>query len=100
MLGVEILVGAGRIGDAGALVDTWIPRLRSSDVPWIKAEAERSVAVLLAARGDVEQALAAADAAMVLAGDAGIPFILARASLTAGEVRRRARQKPPSGPPS
>ncbi len=93
VLGVEVMVGAGRIDDAAALVDAWMPRLRSSGVPWIEAEVERAVAVLLAAKGDVDGALAAVDKAISLADAAGIPFILARALLTAGEVRRRARQK-------
>ena len=93
VLGVEVLVAGGRVDEAGALADAWMPGLRASGVRWIAAEAERAVAVLLAARGEADEALAASDSALSLAGDAGIPFVTARALLTAGEVRRRARQK-------
>jgi DNA-binding CsgD family transcriptional regulator len=93
VLGIEILVAGGRLDEASALAGTWIGRLASTDVGWIHAEADRAVAVLRAAEGQVDEALAASDRAMREAGEAGIPIVLARASLTAGEVRRRARQK-------
>ena len=93
VLAVEVLVTVGRIDEAEALTDGWTPRLRASGVRWIDAEVERANSMVLAARGDVEAALAASERAISLAENAGIPFIEARALLTAGEVRRRARQK-------
>ncbi len=93
VLAVEILVAVGRVDDAAALAERWMPGLRASGVPWIEAEVERASAVLLAAGGDVDAALAASERAISLTEDSGIPFVEARALLTAGEVRRRSRQK-------
>jgi DNA-binding CsgD family transcriptional regulator len=93
VLAIEVLVAVGRIDDASALAEHWSPRLRMSGVPWIEADVERASAVLLAAKGEVEAALDASENAISLAEHAGIPLIEARALLTAGEVRRRARQK-------
>ncbi len=93
VLGIEVLVAAGRLDVARSLADAWVPQLGSSDVPWIQAEAARAVAVLKAAEGRIGEAVTASDDALALAERAGMPFVLARASLTAGEVRRRARQK-------
>ncbi|HEX2470681.1 MAG TPA: LuxR C-terminal-related transcriptional regulator, partial [Candidatus Limnocylindrales bacterium] len=93
VLGIEVLVAAGGLDDAHALADAWLPGLTASGVSWIRAEADRAVAVLKAAEGEVEAALAASDRAVATAAESGLPFVRARALLTAGEVRRRARQK-------
>jgi DNA-binding NarL/FixJ family response regulator len=93
VLAVEVFVADGRPDEATALVERWMPNLRSSHVGWIEAEAERATAIALAAMGKIEDALVASGAAVVKAANAGVPFVHARALLTAGEIRRRARQK-------
>jgi DNA-binding CsgD family transcriptional regulator len=92
-LGVEVLVALGRTTEAAALVDEWFGTLRGSGIGWIKGEADRAEAVLLAAQGDIGGAVARSDRSVRLAGTSGMPIIHGRALLTAGEIRRRARQK-------
>ena len=100
VLGVEVLVGVGRLDQAAALLDRWAPRLQAAGPRWIVASAERAAALVLAARGDSEGALTAADRSIELADGCGMPFVLARALLTAGDVRRRARQRGRARAPS
>ncbi|HKQ17537.1 MAG TPA: AAA family ATPase, partial [Solirubrobacterales bacterium] len=92
-LAIEIDVALGRLDAAMALAETHLPVLRASDVRWISGEAARAEAVLLAARGDVDAARARSDEAVELVATTGMPFLHGRALLTAGEIRRRGRQK-------
>ncbi|HET8786975.1 MAG TPA: LuxR C-terminal-related transcriptional regulator, partial [Candidatus Limnocylindrales bacterium] len=92
-LAMEVFVTVGRVGDAAALADAHLAELRSRGVPWIAAEADRAEALLLAARGDIGRARALSDAALIVAATTRIPLVHGRALLTAGEIRRRARQK-------
>ena len=92
-LAIETHVARGRITDARAVADTYLPRLRATGIRWLAAEADRAEAILLAAEGDVERARALSDAAIEASGSSGMPMIHGRALLTAGEIRRRARQK-------
>jgi DNA-binding CsgD family transcriptional regulator len=93
VLGVEILVAVGRPDQAAELLDRWGSRLQNAGPRWITASAERASALVMASRGDPEGALAAADRSIELADGCGMPYVLARALLTAGDVRRRARQR-------
>jgi DNA-binding CsgD family transcriptional regulator len=93
VLGVEVLVAVGRLDQAAALLDRWGSRLRAAGPRWIAASAERAAALVLAARGDSEGALAAAYRSIELADGCGMPYVFARVLLTAGDVRRRARQR-------
>jgi DNA-binding CsgD family transcriptional regulator len=92
-LAIKIDVALGRVDTAARLAGSYLPILRASNVRWIGAEADRAEAILLAARGDVGSARVTSDRAVELAATTGMPFILGRALLTAGEIRRRGRQK-------
>ena len=92
-LAIETHVARGRITDARAVADTFLPRLRATGIRWLAAEADRAEAILLAAEGEVERARALSDAAIEASASSGMPMIHGRALLTAGEIRRRARQK-------
>ena len=94
VLAVEVLVAVGRVDDAAALADGWMPRLRIVRRPLDRGRSRAGGRGPAGGREvEVEAALAASERAISLAERAGIPFIVARALLTAGEVRRRARQK-------
>jgi DNA-binding CsgD family transcriptional regulator len=93
VLAIEVAVAGGRLDAARSVADGYLPRLRSTDIRWIVAEADRAEAVLLAAEGDVDGARALSDAALAGSATTGMPMIHARALLAAGEIRRRARQK-------
>jgi DNA-binding CsgD family transcriptional regulator len=93
VLGIETRVALGRVDDARALFATWVDRLRRQGIRWIDAEMARADALLLAAEGDVDGALAAADDSIALSDGTRVPYVHGRALLTAGEIRRRARQK-------
>jgi DNA-binding NarL/FixJ family response regulator len=68
-------------------------RAEALDRPWALAAAGRCEALLLAASGDVDAALAAADAALTAHARVAMPFEHARTLLVAGAVRRRARRR-------
>jgi DNA-binding CsgD family transcriptional regulator len=93
VLGVETRVAIGRVEDARALFEYWVSRLRRPGIRWIDAETARAEALLLAAEGDIDGALAASDASIALADGTRVPYVHGRALLAAGEIRRRARQK-------
>ena len=93
VVGIEVFVAAGRVDDAESLATAHLDTLRSRGVPWISAEADRAEAILRAATGDIDLARAKSDAAIEAASTTGIPLVHGRALLTAGEIRRRARQK-------
>ncbi|HSL77054.1 MAG TPA: LuxR C-terminal-related transcriptional regulator, partial [Candidatus Limnocylindrales bacterium] len=93
VLAIETQVGLGRIERADAVAQAYLSRLRESGIRWILAEAERAEAVLLAAHGDVDGARTLSDAAVDAARSTRMPMVYGRALLTAGEIRRRGRQK-------
>ena len=92
-LGVEVYLALGRSDDAATLLETWRPRLVKADARWIDAEIDRAEALVLAASGDIDGASLAADRAVAAADGSDFAYVQARVLLTAGEVRRRARQK-------
>jgi DNA-binding CsgD family transcriptional regulator len=93
VLAVDVLVALGRQRDATTLAERHLDPLRATAVTWIAAEADRAESVLLAAAGDIEAALARSDRGLELARSSGVPFLLGKALLSAGEIRRRGRQK-------
>jgi DNA-binding CsgD family transcriptional regulator len=93
VLAIDVLVALGRSSEAATLAEGHLDRLRASAVAWIAAEADRAAAALMAATGDTGSAMSRSDRGLALARSAGMPFVLARALLTAGEIRRRGRQK-------
>ena len=93
VLAIEIDAALGKLSAATALADGHLPQLRAGGVRWVEAEADRAEAVLSAARGDIEGARMVSDRGLELAASTGMPFVHGRALLTAGEIRRRARQK-------
>ena len=61
--------------------------------PWMKATGARCRGMLLAARGDVNDANGAVERAMAEYDRLPMPFERARTQLLAGQLRRRQRQK-------
>jgi DNA-binding CsgD family transcriptional regulator len=60
---------------------------------WTQAVAARCRALLLASRGDVSEALGAAESSLALFDGLPTPFERARALLVLGQLRRRRREK-------
>jgi DNA-binding CsgD family transcriptional regulator len=89
---VEALVGLGDVAAADRLVRELERRGRALDRPWALATAGRCMALLQAAGGDLEGAIAAADAALVEHGRLPMPFELGRTLLVKGTIERRARR--------
>lgn len=86
---IEALVGLGDLEQAASLhaeLGEYACRL---DRPWGRATAARTAALLASARGDVEQALADAEQALVHHERLDWPLERARTLLTAGGILRR-----------
>jgi tetratricopeptide (TPR) repeat protein len=83
----------GRLDDARANLERLEERALQLDRPSVLAVAKRCRGLLLAAQGDVEDALTVFDEALGLHARATIPFEHARTYLAAGVVRRRARRR-------
>jgi DNA-binding CsgD family transcriptional regulator len=93
VLAIDVLVALGRAAEASTLAERHLDRLRASGIAWIAAETDRAEALLLAASGDTESALLRSDRGLEAIRSSGVPLLLGRALLTAGELRRRGRQK-------
>ncbi|MDF2823031.1 MAG: ATP-dependent transcriptional regulator [Mycobacterium sp.] len=90
---VEALIQVGRADEAEPLIDVLHHNGRRLDRPWMLAVGGRCRSMLLAARGDIEGARVAAEAAMVEHQRIAMPFERARTLLTLGTVARRSRQE-------
>ena len=90
---VEALVGLGRLDEAEALLAPFEAAGRSLDRAWAMATGARCRALVLAARGDLEGASAAADEAVRHHDRLPLPFELGRTLLVRGAVERRAKRK-------
>jgi DNA-binding CsgD family transcriptional regulator len=90
---LEALVGLGELGRAGELLAGFEERALATSRPWALATAARCRALLLAAQGDPDGALAAAEEALAHHERLPMPFELGRTLLAQGQLRRRARQK-------
>ena len=86
---IETLVGLGKLEQAAALHAELEEYGRRLDRPWGIATAARSEALLASARGEVEQALAAAERALAEHARLDWPLERARTLLVTGEILRR-----------
>jgi DNA-binding CsgD family transcriptional regulator len=90
---VEAMIQVGRLADAEALISMLERNGRRLDRPWMLAVGARCRAMLLAARGDLDAATAAAQAAMAEHDRLPMPFERARTQLLLGQLQRRQRQR-------
>lgn len=90
---VEALVQLGRLQEAESLVELLECNGRRLDRAWMLAVGGRCRAMLLAARGDVAAAAAAAEFAMAFHDRLAMPFERARTQLLLGRLERRRRRR-------
>jgi DNA-binding CsgD family transcriptional regulator len=90
---VEALVALGRLDEAEALLAPFEDAGRNLDRAWTLATGARCRALVLAARGDLAAASAAADQAIRAHDRLPLPFELGRTLLVRGTVERRAKRK-------
>lgn len=90
---VEALVGVGRLDEAERLADALVGHGQRLGRAWASAVGGRARAMVLAARGDLDGALASATAAMTHHDRLPMPFERARTQLLLGQLQRRARDR-------
>jgi DNA-binding CsgD family transcriptional regulator/tetratricopeptide (TPR) repeat protein len=90
---VEAMIQLGRLTDAEPLIDTLERNGRRLDRAWMLAVGARCRAMLLAARGELDAAVDAAQRAMMEHERLPMPFERARSQLLLGQLQRRQRQK-------
>jgi DNA-binding CsgD family transcriptional regulator len=90
---VEALVALGRLDEAEALLGPFEEAGRNLDRAWAMATGARCRALVLAARGDLLGASAAADEAVRHHDRLPLPFELGRTLLVRGAVQRRDKRK-------
>jgi DNA-binding CsgD family transcriptional regulator len=90
---VEALVALGRLDEAEALLAPFEEAGRSLDRAWAMATGARCRALVLAARGDLLGASAAADEAVRHHDRLPLPFEMGRTLLVRGAVQRRDKRK-------
>ncbi|HEY2878342.1 helix-turn-helix transcriptional regulator [Nocardioides sp.] len=90
---VEALVAAGALDEASQVLARLDDEAATSRGRWSQAVAARSRAMVLAAHGDLEDAMGTADRSLQLFEGLPAPFERARALLLVGQLRRRRREK-------
>jgi DNA-binding CsgD family transcriptional regulator len=90
---VEAMIQLGRLAEAAPLIETLERNGCRRDRAWMLAVGARCRAMLLAAQGDLEAAVDAAERAMVEHKRLLMPFERARTQLLLGQLQRRQRQK-------
>ena len=90
---IEALVQLGRLAEAEPLIEALERNGRTFDRPWMRAVGARGRAMLLAARGDLDGAHAAARRARAEHERVAMPFDTARTLLLLGQLERRQRKK-------
>lgn len=90
---VEALVGLDRLDEAEPLVDALESNGRRLDRAWMLAIGARCRAMLLGARGELDKASLAVEAAMEHHVRLPMPFEHARTQVLLGQLQRRQRQK-------
>jgi DNA-binding CsgD family transcriptional regulator len=90
---LEALVAAGELDEATQVLARLDEEAASSAGRWSMAVAARGHAMLLAARGDVEEAVGAAERSVELFQELPTAFERARTLLLMGQLRRRRREK-------
>ncbi len=89
----EAMIALDRLADAEPLVDALERNGNRLDRPWMLAVGARCRALLLAARGDVDAAYLAVEAAMGHHDRLPMPFERTRTQLLLGQLQRRQRRK-------
>jgi DNA-binding CsgD family transcriptional regulator len=90
---IEAAVGCGALDRAETLVQRFEEHAARSHIPWNRAVAARSSALLDAARGDLEGAARALDRALVAHEACPMPYEHARTLLVRAHVSRRLKRK-------
>jgi DNA-binding CsgD family transcriptional regulator len=90
---IEALIQVGRSADAEPLIDALERNGQRLGRPWMMAIGARGRSMLLADRGDLDAATAAAAQAIVAHDRLPIPFERARTLLLLGQLQRRKRHK-------
>jgi DNA-binding NarL/FixJ family response regulator len=90
---VEAMVQVGRLDDAESLTEALECNGRRLDRAWMLAVGARCRGMLLAARGDLDAAIEAAQAAMTEHDRMAMPFERARTQLLLGRLQRRLRRR-------
>ncbi len=90
---IEALVGIGELERAMRLTDELAACGRRLDRAWALATSGRCRALIQAAQGDLDAALASIDSALVEHQRVAMPFEHGRSLLVRGRIQRRARQK-------
>jgi DNA-binding CsgD family transcriptional regulator len=90
---IEALVALGRLDEAEALLAPFEEAGKDLDRAWAIATGARCRALVLAARGDLAGASAAADEAVREHDRLPLPFELGRTLLVRGAVERRSKRK-------
>jgi DNA-binding CsgD family transcriptional regulator len=90
---IEALIQVGRSADAEPLIDALERNGQRLGRPWMMAVGARGRSMLLADRGDLDAATAAAAQAIVAHDRLPIPFERARTLLLLGQLQRRKRRK-------
>ena len=89
----EAMIALDRVDAAEPLVDALERNGNRLDRAWMLAVGGRCRAMLLAARGDVDAACSAVDAAMAHHDRLPMPFERARTQMLLGQLQRRQRRK-------
>jgi DNA-binding CsgD family transcriptional regulator len=90
---VEALIQVGRIAEAEPLADRLERNGERLDRAWMLAAGARCRSMLLAAAGDVDGAMLAAQRAMAEHDRLPMPFERARTELLLGQLQRRSRRR-------
>jgi len=90
---IEALVALDRLDDAQQVLDDFLERARAYPNPHGLAIARRCEGLVLAARGDLERAIDALDAAVAEHARRCLPHELGRTLLEKGSIERRAKRK-------
>lgn len=89
----EAAVGAGDLARAERIADILVDHAERTGHRWSRAVGDRVRALLCAEQGDLEAALAHADAALSVHDELEMPFERARTLLVKGTIERRARRR-------
>lgn len=90
---IDALVNVGELDEAERLIEVLERDGHRLDRPWMLAVGARGRAVLLAARGDLGDAVAHAQRALTEHDRLPMPFERARTLLVLGQLQRRARRR-------
>jgi ATP/maltotriose-dependent transcriptional regulator MalT len=90
---IEALVQLGRRDEAAALTEELAQRGAQLRRPPLSAAAARGRGLVLGMTGEFDAAIAAAQEAVAVTSQLGLPFERARALLVLGDIQRRAKQR-------